>query len=91
MNEVIWNVGSLTVLLTTYSPRSRYGIPVLRVRHPKGDSDLGPTDLLPKEGQSKSPAAVLLLAIHAAHPLTGKALEGARQFLRQWPDGPQLP
>jgi hypothetical protein len=93
MNKQIWKRGGVTVTLTTESSASHYGIPVLRVDHPAcdGSVDLGPADLAPAaEGEAPGTGAALLLTIHANRPLKGEALDGARSFLSQWPDGPQL-
>jgi hypothetical protein len=90
----IWEQGRVLVTLTTQSSASHSGIPVLRVKHPAYEDslDLGPADFAPC-GEDEPPrrAAELLVHIHAKRPLTGGALDGARRFLSQWPDGPQLP
>jgi hypothetical protein len=95
MNATIYTYGEIRVTLTTESPVSRYGFPVLRVEgHPatEGDAvDLGPADCVPAcEGEAPGTAAALLLCIHEQSPLVGDVLDGARMFLSQWPDGPQL-
>src|SRR5512135_1227694 len=90
----IWHQGCSFVTLTTRSFASHDGIPVLRVTDPTyHDSvDLGPAEFAPcREDEPPETAAELLVHIHAHGPLTGQALEGARRFLGQWPDGPQLP
>jgi hypothetical protein len=92
MNTVIWkHKGSIKVTLTTESSQSHYKIPVLRVEHPQGTSDCGPADIVPRDpDEAPGCAADLLLAIHRAKPLAGEVLEGAKAFLSQWPEGPQL-
>ena len=90
----IWAQGHIWVTLTTISPASHHGIPVLRVKHPAYEEsiDLGPADFAPcREDEPPETAAELLLHIHAKRPLTGEALDGARRFLGQCPEGPQLP
>jgi hypothetical protein len=90
----IWEEGRILVTLTTESSGSHSGIPVLRVKHPAYEDsvDLGPADFVPcGEDEPPGTAAELLVHIHAKRPLTGEALDGARRFLSQWPDGPQLP
>ena len=63
----------------------------MRVEHPDIKADLGPADLAPPaEAEGPGTAAALLLRIHAKRPLKGEALDGARLFLSQWPEGPQL-
>jgi hypothetical protein len=92
MNALLWQHEGITITLTTESPGTHYGIPVLRVEgHPAGAAALGPADLAPfVEGETPGTAAQLLMSVHKARPLTGEALEGARQFLGQWQEGPQL-
>ncbi|MGO8928139.1 MAG: hypothetical protein ACLQU3_14810 [Limisphaerales bacterium] len=54
--------------------------------------DLEPAEFAPcREDDLPETAAELLVHIHARRPLTGEALDCARRFLKQWPDGPQLP
>jgi hypothetical protein len=90
----IWEHGHVAATLTTRSLASHAGVPVLRVKDPtyKDSIDLGPADFVPcREDDPPETAAELLVHIHAHRPLKGKALDGARRFLSQWPDGPQLP
>ena len=94
MHVNIWEQGRLAATLTTRSLASHYGVPVLRVKDPTyHDSiDLGPTEFAPcREDDPPETAAELLVHIHAKRPLTGEALDAARRFLSQWPEGPQLP
>lgn len=76
--------------LTTGSPMSHYGIPVLRVTISGKSVDLGPADLLPDEINSTGTAT-------AAHLVVSKAIMGifdraaAELFCSQWPEGPQVP
>jgi hypothetical protein len=95
MNKRIWKHGKVTVTLTTESPCSHYGIPSVRIDHPTigpGDSnDFGPADIAPRTpDEAPGTVAALVCAIHRARPLSGEALDGAKVFLSQWPDGPQL-
>ena len=91
MNTQIWKHGKVRISLTTESSASHHGIPVLRVEHPEISADLRPADLAPAaEGEGPSTAAALLVRIHAKRPLKGEALDGARRFLSQWPEGPRL-
>jgi hypothetical protein len=89
-------------ILTTESPASHYGIPVVRVegRGVEGWPDLGPADMLPT-GLSVAELVIHLLS-HGKPPadfggrvpkaaLRAPVLQAARNFLRQWPEGPQLP
>ena len=72
--------------LTTESASSSYGIPVMRIESPELTGDFGPADLL---GPNLT-AAKALVGLHHNIPLEGDALEAAKQFLSQWPDGPQI-
>ncbi len=90
----LWEQGHLAATLTTQSGASHSGIPILRVQDPTyHDSiDLEPAEFAPcREDDLPETAAELLVHIHARRPLTGEALDCARRFLKQWPDGPQLP
>jgi hypothetical protein len=89
--EILKHQG-ISVRLTTLSPVSNYGFPILRVEgHPAGDEDCGPADTVPHtEDEPGGTAAALVCAIHERDHLTGAALEAARSFLSQWPDGPQI-
>ena len=90
----LWDQGHVAATLTTRSQASHSGMPVLRVKDPmyKDSVDLGPADFVPcREDDPPETAAELLMHLHAHRPLKGKILDGARQFLSQWPDGPQLP
>lgn len=76
--------------LTTESPLSRYGIPVLRPHPtPLRSADLGPADMLDYGGQLW-PAAKHVQRF-AKHHLDNQDLQqAAAAFCRQWPDGPQI-
>ena len=91
MQVNIWKRGRVSVTLTTESTASHYGVPVLRVKHPSGNSDLGPADICPRlKKETPGTAASLLACIHFTKPLTGDTLKAAQAFLAQWPDGPQI-
>ena len=81
-----------TAILTTNSPMSRRGIPVLRVKAEDVDGDFGPADLI---GERRRPEMIRTAAgivaewVRTINP-TGKELEAARLFLSQWPEGPQI-
>jgi hypothetical protein len=86
--------GHCFVTLTIRSFASHDGTPELQVTDPlyHDSVDLRPADFAPcREDDPPETAAELLLHIHARRPLTGKALDCARRFLKQWPVGPQLP
>ena len=91
-NTTIWTHEDIAVMFTTESPASHDGIPVLRIKgHPAGDADCGPASFVPHvQGQIPRTAADTVLRIHQVQPLTHEALNAARRFLRQWPEGPQL-
>ena len=91
MNVNIWKHGRVSAAFTTESPVSHYGIPVLRIKHPAGNGDFGPGDLLPaSEDEPPGTGAALVVKIHQAKPLDGEALTAAKSFLSQWPAGPQI-
>lgn len=90
----IWERGRRSVTLATGSYVQCSGASVLQVRDPAylDIVDLGPADFAPcLEDDPPETAAELLVQIHAKRPLTGEALDCARRFLSQWPEGPQLP
>lgn len=77
--------------LTTESPVSHYGIPVLRVLDEDDNYvDLGPADVMPPGMEESGGSARSCSYWVAAHANAGTLdLEDARSFCRQWPDGPQ--
>ena len=77
--------------LTTKSPQSLYGLPVLRIEGDDFPTDYGPEDdvsLL--AGLVVLKAGELVAAWASVKDRTPKEREAARKFLRQWPDGPQI-
>lgn len=78
--------------LTTDSPASHYGIPVLRVEAEDVSGDFGPADLIGDiEKPDKLITAAQVVAGWASKPERTKAeIETAASFLRQWPEGPQI-
>jgi hypothetical protein len=90
----IWEEGRRRVDLTIQSCALFHAVSRLRVRDPGylDIVDLGPADYAPcREDDPPETAAELLIRIHAKRPLRGEALDCARQFLSQWPEGPQIP
>ncbi len=82
------------ICLTTDSPASRYGIPVLRITgNFTMTADFGPADLVgtPEENFTPDPAAEIVYAWAVKPGRKREELKAARLFLRQWPEGPQLP
>jgi hypothetical protein len=82
-----------TAILTTASPASHYGIPVLRIDAEDVSGDFGPSDLLGNlDEPSKMFHAAGMVAGWAGQPgRTPEEIEAARKYLAQWPEGPQLP
>lgn len=81
----------MTAELTTDSPASHYGIPVLRV-HDDGTfvGDYGPADILPEQIAAAGGIAATAGYWVAAQANAGTIdREAARAFCAQWPDGPQ--
>ena len=77
-----------TCHLTTYSPQSHYGIPVLRIDGEDIDGDFGPADII-----GTAPDIIYAAEVVAGWAKetgrTTEEIEAARSFLRQWPEGPQ--
>lgn len=74
-----------TARLTTESPRSSYGIPVLRVDTEDLRGDFGPAERI------GTGAAADVVAGWAREPdRTPEEIEAARAFLGSWPEGPQV-
>lgn len=73
-----------SLLLTTEHPSSSHGVPVL-VHRPTGDA-YGPGDIANLCHTGLQPVAHLVCRLVKHKP---EALEAAKQFCSQWPDGPQ--
>jgi hypothetical protein len=73
--------------LTTEHPKSHYGIPVLLNRH-SGDTYVAANVIKPLPNANLLTAAAFVL--RHSRKLSGEDLVAARNFLRHWPDGPQL-
>ncbi|MBE0659006.1 MAG: hypothetical protein IH602_15035 [Bryobacteraceae bacterium] len=76
-------------VLTTNSPASSYGIPVLRITADDIEGDFGPSDLIGQPG-ALMPAAAVVAAWARDSARTEPELSAAAKFLRQWPEGPQV-
>jgi hypothetical protein len=76
---------SPSLSLTTDSPASHYGIPVLRDSQ-GGGSDYGPADLIDVYHWGLQPAAYVICRLVKHKP---EAIAAAKAFCAQWPDGPQ--
>jgi hypothetical protein len=75
-----------SLVLTDERTESRYGIPVL-VNRQDDATAYGPADIIDVYHKVQPAAHV----VHRfAKRLTGDEREAAANFLRQWPDGPQL-
>ncbi len=84
--------GSAAVTLTTDSPQSHYGIPVVRFELLPDSPDCGPADLWPDslgmlDGLT---CADEVFAWGRKAERTEEEISAAKLFLSQWPDGPQL-
>lgn len=76
-------------VLTTDHPQSRYGIPVLL--HRQDGTAYGPADILqPYPSRGMAPAAHFVVEMVRVKDLDPEARTAVANFLRQWPDGPQL-
>jgi hypothetical protein len=77
-----------TARLTTDSPASSYGIPVLVLDADDIRGEFGPADTLPTD---QPLTGADLVATWGSEPeRTEEERTAAGRFLRQWPDGPQL-
>ena len=79
-----------TAILTTDSPGSHYGIPVLRIEAEDVDGDFGPADVVVKKPPFIT-AADVVCGWAYDRDRTHDEVEAARRFCAQWPDGPQVP
>jgi hypothetical protein len=80
-----------TAYLTTESPASHYGIPVLQITAEDVDGDFGPGELIGDLEAGPLMYAADIVASWAKQPgRTEAELKAARMFLRQWPEGPQI-
>ena len=78
--------------LTNQSPSSRYGVPVLEITGVDIEGDFGPADILDyRPGSAPLYAAAIVVAWGSQHGRNPTERAAARMFLRQWPDGPQIP
>lgn len=75
-----------TATLTTASPMSHYGIPVLRIEADDVEGDFGPADII--DGDMTAAGVILGWANRPGR--TEDELRAARLYLGQWPEGPQL-
>ena len=96
MKIILWpDNENWEIFLTTDSPQSSHGLPVLRQiskRNPVPGSGwtFGPADpWLPAESDEQT-AADIVMSWAREKGRTQLELEAARDFLRQWPEGPQL-
>jgi hypothetical protein len=83
------------IFLTTDSPQSRHGLAVLRQiskknPHPGPDWTFGPKDRWLRVKGEEQTAADIVMTWAREKERTQLELEAARDFLRQWPEGPQL-
>ncbi|HBG38938.1 MULTISPECIES: hypothetical protein [Clostridium] len=78
-----------TAVLTTDSPLSHYGIPVLRIEADDINGDFAPADLIGSPPIIITAASVI--AGWADNPeRTPEEIAAARKYLSQWPEGPQI-
>lgn len=79
-----------TVRLTTDSPASSYGVPVLRIEDDT-PTDYGPADIVVTPDYPRGERAAHIVCEHADDWPEGSAEWLACQaFCRQWPEGPQV-
>jgi len=80
-------------VLTDETAACRYGIPVLLIDAEDVQGEFGPADVI---GDLENPETLVHAAqvVHrwASDPArTEEERQAAHKFLRQWPEGPQLP
>jgi hypothetical protein len=82
-----------TAVLTTASPQSHYGIPVLRIEADdiESDHDYGPADIIATVNGKEITGASVIAGWALQPGRTPEETHIARLYLSQWPDGPQLP
>lgn len=82
-----------TAYLTTNSPMSHYGTPVLRIEANDAEGDFGPADIIGEVvgGGGIMTAADVVYGWAIRPERTEAEFKIARSYLSQWPDGPQLP
>ena len=82
-----------SLVLTDERAECRYGIPVL-VNRQADATAYGPADVFRAyPGWGFQPAAHTVIRAFKSHqpcPFSAEELDAIRNFLRQWPDGPQL-
>jgi len=80
---------NLTALfqLTTEHPKSHYGIPVLL--HRQSGDIYGAADVIKPLPNAHLLTAAAFVLRHS-RKLSGEDRVAAKNFLRQWPDGPQM-
>ena len=90
MNYLITNdADGGTATLSTDSPMSSYGVPVLRISSADATGDFGPADAI-RHRQPRVLAADIVAAWAHETDRTPDEIEAARLFLQQWPEGPQV-
>ena len=77
-----------SLVLTDERAESRYGIPVL-INRADDTTAYGPADIIDVYNKVQ-PAAHVVHRFAKLAGLKGEEREAAANFLRQWPDGPQL-
>ncbi|OHD67197.1 MAG: hypothetical protein A2W19_11710 [Spirochaetes bacterium RBG_16_49_21] len=76
--------------LTTDSPASHYGAPVLQISADDIDGDFGPSDFI-DDGNGHIFSGAQIVAGWVSQPdRTPEEISAARKFLQQWPEGPQI-
>jgi len=78
--------------LTNQSASSRYGIPVFEITGQGIEESYGPADLIDHSvvGGCLLPAAFTIVGWAREPERTPEEIEAAREFLQQWPEGPQI-
>jgi len=76
-----------TVILTTDSPASTQGAPILKVDTEDLEGEFGPSDIL---GEDLLTAAEFIVEWARTGERSKAETQAAKLFLSQWPEGPQI-
>ena len=77
-----------TAILTTDTPMSSHGIPILRINAENIKGDFEPGDIIGDD--CTTTAAEVVVGWAKSRNRTEAELKAATVFLKQWPEGPQI-
>jgi hypothetical protein len=88
MTDILIKMKNGSAVLTTDSPVSSRGIPILRVNAETVQGDFGPADIIGDD--CTTTAAEIVRGWAKEGKRTKEEIEAAKLFLSQWPEGPQI-